>query len=223
MRSSKLNLAAIVAATVLFLGALASSANAQPIIHVLKAHAITPIRGTLVWASFGSQVVVMDSRNQQAIATLDFLDTVFDLSRSGEFVAVTLPHGVEVWRVGFDGEIAGNPELVGGVTGMFVRATVAGEFVVGIDKDDNIHVVEWRKGVIPTDPCPFKGGCPNKANSIFLPIVHRSVCDGRGPQGPDDPCGTPVPAGPTREPGEDPTPGHGPILPTPRSCGYPPC
>jgi len=221
MRSSNLKLAAIVAAIVLVLGALANSVGAQPIVHVLKAHAVTPIRGNMVWTAFGSKVVVMDARNQNAIAEIDFLDTVFDISRSGEYVAVTLPHGVEIWEIGPDGEMAGNPQKAGGVAGQFVRATIAGEFVVGIDKDDNIHVVEWRKGVIPTDPCPFKGGCPNKANSIFLPVLNYG-CE----PGPNDPCAEPPPIGPTRDPGEEPpTPGHGPVVPTrtPQPCGYPPC
>lgn len=221
MRSLSLRIAAAMAAIVLFLGALANSVGAQPIVHVLKAHAVTPIRGTLVWAAFGTKVSLMDARTQQAVATIDFLDTVFDLSRSGEFVAVTLPHGVEIWDVGANGEMAGSPTRAGGVGGRFVRATIAGEFVVGIDAQDNIHIIEWRKGEIPTDPCPFKGGCPNKANSIFLPLVARNWDRRCGTGGPDDPCAPTPPAGPS----EDPTPGHGPVLPTPtpQSCGYPPC
>ena len=96
MRSSNLKLAAIVAAIVLVLGALANSVGAQPIVHVLKAHAVTPIRGNMVWTAFGSKVVVMDARNQNAIAEIDFLDTVFDISRSLASAAISFTRSCSI-------------------------------------------------------------------------------------------------------------------------------
>ena len=217
MRSLNLKVAGIVAAIVLALGALASSVGAQPIVHVLKAKAVAPIRGTLVWAAYGSMVSLMDARSQQSVSEIGYNAEILDLSHSGQHMVVTLPGLVLVEDIGVDGEHAANPKTVCKVEGPFVQATFAGWLVVGMDAEDNVIIRDC--GQVPVQPCPFKGGCPE--DTIFLPLVARNWDRRCGTGGPDDPCAPTPPAGPS----EDPTPGHGPVLPTPtpQSCGYPPC
>lgn len=216
MRSLSLRIAAAMAAIALSLGALASSVGAQPIVHVLKAQAVAPVRGTLVWAAYGKNVSVMDARSQQSVTEIGYNAEILDLSRSGQHIVVTLPGLVLVEDIGVDGEHAANPKTICKVEGPFVQATFAGWLVVGMDSQDNVIIRDC--GQVPVQPCPFKGGCP-EVKTIFLPVLNYG-CE----PGPNDPCAEPPPIGPTPPPGgEDPNPGHGPIVPTPRSCGYPPC
>jgi hypothetical protein len=197
---------------------------------VLDFLSITSV-ATVSAANVNCRMHLVDVRTQKWIHGVGYEAQILDLDYNEGHVAVTLVNLVLVENVGDDASLFGELKTAAKVEGHFVRATLAGDVLITVDSQGNLSFRNWREGDRPTEPCPFKGGCP-EVQRIYLPVTAKLVTgDGRwacGSGGPGDPCAPTPPAGPTTDPGEvPPTPRHGPTVapvPTDRpGCGYPPC
>jgi len=196
-------LAAGIAALVIVLVALAGSASAQDNT-IRRGHAIATIHGSLIVIANDSTIYATDARTQQWVHSINYDKPVLDLSYDNGYLAVTLDWGVLIEHVGIDGEHISDAKTAGKVQGPFVRATLAGDILIGTDTNNKLYFINWRSGEVAAP------GPPPPAARLFLPSLNYG-CE----PGPNDPCAEPPPLGNATKPAEP--------LHTPQPCGYPPC